>query len=359
MSRGIVFVLAAVALALLTATAVPAGDGKEQIKFNAADQAAARAVVIRRADLGSTGWAGGPTKPDLSSGPTCANYHPKVSDLVLTGAALRVRQPVRRTEDEADGGARLAAVGARSGRGPLPPTHDRQGPRLDRKDRLVQEAPVPAACALRRSVSRSDRSQCAGQDRARSHRPRARRAEPHRAHIDGCRAGLRQERAFGGRATPGPCADCTRTRVRPMGRVRVAAVACACLLLAACGGTTKQSSIRRATANSLASTSDAVAAALQRGDSCGAATQAQALRRQVAAAIASGAIPGRFATPARRTATHLASSIRCTPPSPTPPRPAPATCAPQKSHQEQKQGDDEDKKGPGDELRRHHRKGCK
>lgn len=87
MSRGFVFVLAAVALALATAAAVPAGDGQEQIKFNAADQAAARAVVIRRADLGSTGWTGGPTKPDLSSGPTCPNYHPKVSDLVLTGAA--------------------------------------------------------------------------------------------------------------------------------------------------------------------------------------------------------------------------------------------------------------------------------
>jgi hypothetical protein len=87
MRRGIMFVLAAVALALATAAAVLAGDGKEQIKFNSADQAAARAVVIRRADLGSSGWTGGRTKPELSSGPTCPNYHPKVSDLVLTGAA--------------------------------------------------------------------------------------------------------------------------------------------------------------------------------------------------------------------------------------------------------------------------------
>jgi hypothetical protein len=87
MSRGIVFVLGASVLALAMAAAVFAGDGKEQIKFNAADQAAARAVVIRRADLGSSGWPGGPAKPDLSSGPTCSNYHPKVSDLVLTGAA--------------------------------------------------------------------------------------------------------------------------------------------------------------------------------------------------------------------------------------------------------------------------------
>jgi hypothetical protein len=87
LSRRIVFVFVVVAVALSWAAASVAGDGKEQIKFNAADQAAARAVVIRRADLGSSGWAGGPTKPDLSSGPSCPNYHPKVSDLVLTGAA--------------------------------------------------------------------------------------------------------------------------------------------------------------------------------------------------------------------------------------------------------------------------------
>ena len=86
-TRSIGIVVTAGAVALATAGVVPAGDGKEQIKFNSADQAAARAVVIRRADLGSSGWTGGPTKPDLSSGPRCANYHPKVSDLVLTGAA--------------------------------------------------------------------------------------------------------------------------------------------------------------------------------------------------------------------------------------------------------------------------------
>ena len=95
MGRGIMCVVVATAVVLAAATAVFAGDGKEQIKFNPADQAAARAVVIRRADLGSSGWVGGPTKPDLSSGPTCANYHPKVSDLVLTGAA-RTTSPLAR-----------------------------------------------------------------------------------------------------------------------------------------------------------------------------------------------------------------------------------------------------------------------
>ncbi len=80
-----VFVPALVALA--TAAVVAADDGKEQIRFNAADQAAARAVLIRRADLGSSGWQGGRVKPDLSSNPNCPNYHPKLSDLVITGAA--------------------------------------------------------------------------------------------------------------------------------------------------------------------------------------------------------------------------------------------------------------------------------
>jgi hypothetical protein len=87
MTRRIALVLTAAGVALITAVEVLAGDGKEQIRFNAADQAAARAVVLHRADLGSSGWVGGPAKPDLSSGPSCPNYHPKVSDLVLTGAA--------------------------------------------------------------------------------------------------------------------------------------------------------------------------------------------------------------------------------------------------------------------------------
>jgi hypothetical protein len=85
---GSAFVAAAVALA--TAPLVAAGDGKQQIRFNPADQAAARAVVMRRTDLGSSGWQGGRVKPDLSSGPTCPNFHPKVSDLVVTGAAETV-----------------------------------------------------------------------------------------------------------------------------------------------------------------------------------------------------------------------------------------------------------------------------
>jgi hypothetical protein len=75
-----------VGVALAASSLAVAGDGKEQVKLTAADQAAAKAVVLRRADLGSNGWEGGPTKPDLSSGLSCPNFHPKVSDLVITGA---------------------------------------------------------------------------------------------------------------------------------------------------------------------------------------------------------------------------------------------------------------------------------
>ena len=69
------------------ATALAGDDSREKTKFNAADRAAARAVVIQRGDLRPTGgWKGGPTKPDLSP-VTCPNYHPKQSDLLLTGVA--------------------------------------------------------------------------------------------------------------------------------------------------------------------------------------------------------------------------------------------------------------------------------
>ena len=73
--------------AVAASAAFAAGGQKEQIHFTAADQAAAKRAVALRADLGSGGWTGGFRKPDLSAAPTCANFHPKQSDLVLTGAA--------------------------------------------------------------------------------------------------------------------------------------------------------------------------------------------------------------------------------------------------------------------------------
>ncbi len=77
----------AVGASLVLATGVAAAD-REQVRLTAAGQAEARAAVLQRGDLGTgTGWTGGPKKPDLSPGPSCASYHPTQSDLVLVGAA--------------------------------------------------------------------------------------------------------------------------------------------------------------------------------------------------------------------------------------------------------------------------------
>ncbi|HXY85435.1 MAG TPA: hypothetical protein VEH52_08115 [Gaiellaceae bacterium] len=75
---------------LMSVSALAAGSGSYQIRYNADDQAAARAALLRRADLKpSSGWSGGQQKvtKDNLEPVTCANLHPSVSDLVITGAA--------------------------------------------------------------------------------------------------------------------------------------------------------------------------------------------------------------------------------------------------------------------------------
>ena len=67
--------------------AARAGSGGERIELNRADQAAARAAIVRASDLRRAGWSGQAVTPDLRPAPTCRNYHPKLSDLVVTGAA--------------------------------------------------------------------------------------------------------------------------------------------------------------------------------------------------------------------------------------------------------------------------------
>jgi len=84
----LVSALLAVALLGVAPLAGAGGADRARISFNPADVAAARATVLRRADLGTAGgWTGGTRKPDLSSTMHCANYAPKQSDLVVTGAA--------------------------------------------------------------------------------------------------------------------------------------------------------------------------------------------------------------------------------------------------------------------------------
>jgi hypothetical protein len=84
--RRLVLLVLGAFLASAAVAAAGSDPGQEQVHRVAADQAAARAAVLRPADLGS-GWTGGAKKPSLSSKPPCTNWQPKQSDLVLTGAA--------------------------------------------------------------------------------------------------------------------------------------------------------------------------------------------------------------------------------------------------------------------------------
>lgn len=99
MRRGL---FAVFALAALACAAAALAD-REQISFTAADQAAAKKAVVHKTDLNTSGWKGGYIKPDLSPEPTCANYDPKQSDLVVTGAAETVFQhPGLKIDTEAE-----------------------------------------------------------------------------------------------------------------------------------------------------------------------------------------------------------------------------------------------------------------
>jgi hypothetical protein len=85
MRRGLL--IAALAAAVGAGSAVAAATDREQHRFNASDQAAARSAVVVRSDLGTAKWTGGFKSPDLSPPKPCADWNPKQSDLVLTGAA--------------------------------------------------------------------------------------------------------------------------------------------------------------------------------------------------------------------------------------------------------------------------------
>jgi hypothetical protein len=87
-SRARALLIGVLALAACaTAVTASAGDGQEQVKLNAADQAAAKATMILRGDLRPAGpWTGRTITPDHTA-PSCPNFHPKQSDLVVTGSA--------------------------------------------------------------------------------------------------------------------------------------------------------------------------------------------------------------------------------------------------------------------------------
>jgi hypothetical protein len=61
---------------------------KEMVQLTKEGQAAARATLIKRSDLGRlVECTGGMDKPDYSSEMPCSTFHPKQSDLVLNGSA--------------------------------------------------------------------------------------------------------------------------------------------------------------------------------------------------------------------------------------------------------------------------------
>jgi hypothetical protein len=92
-----------VAAGVAASVAVASIADKEQIHLTNAGQAAARAAVLTKADLGTApGWTGGAKKPDLSSTPPCPGFKPKQSDLVVNGAAETVfKQPAIQFDSEA------------------------------------------------------------------------------------------------------------------------------------------------------------------------------------------------------------------------------------------------------------------
>ena len=79
--------LAAALIGLVsTSTALAAIVDAPTVRITPADQAKARAALLRRSDFGA-GWLGGPIKTSPLSPPNCPGFDPKESDLVVTGHA--------------------------------------------------------------------------------------------------------------------------------------------------------------------------------------------------------------------------------------------------------------------------------
>jgi hypothetical protein len=79
--------LAAALIGLVsTSTALAAIVDAPTVRITPADQAKARAALLRRTDFGA-GWVGGPIKTSQLSPPNCPGFDPKESDLIVTGHA--------------------------------------------------------------------------------------------------------------------------------------------------------------------------------------------------------------------------------------------------------------------------------
>jgi hypothetical protein len=83
-----VVALASGAIAAAGTSHVSHSSSTAQRLYNSSDQALARSILLKGADLGpSSTWSGGRTVPDTSQPRTCANFNPRRSDLVITGDA--------------------------------------------------------------------------------------------------------------------------------------------------------------------------------------------------------------------------------------------------------------------------------
>lgn len=88
--RGRLSLLFALSVAALTVAAVAVAHTTQAAArhYTAADQALARSVVLKARDLGSaSSWSGGVSAADTAQPRTCSNFHPRQSDLVITGDA--------------------------------------------------------------------------------------------------------------------------------------------------------------------------------------------------------------------------------------------------------------------------------
>lgn len=115
--------------------------------------------------------------------------------------------------------------------------------------------------------------------------------------------------------------------MRPMLTVTVTL---AVLVVSACGAESRDAALRPAprlppaVASSLAARSDALAAALRRGDACGARIQVHGLERQTRLAIAARRVPDAYRARLEEAVSRLAASVpRCVPPPPPPVAPTP------------------------------------
>jgi hypothetical protein len=87
--RGRLAILVALSVAALTVAAVATARSTQAVQrhYSASDQALARSIVLNSGDLTSSSWSGGVTGVDTTQPRTCSNFHPRQSDLVITGDA--------------------------------------------------------------------------------------------------------------------------------------------------------------------------------------------------------------------------------------------------------------------------------